>query len=111
MGFKRWLRKMLIEDATEAPQTPPQNPVLPPMVFEIDKTRQEILMSILHGNPFFCIFQTPAGVKTITTGLTPMQIRTALDEVAAQIPAMKEVLTNVAIDINAPQNAKHSENR
>ena len=102
---------MLIEDATEAPQTPPQNPVLPPMVFEIDKTRQEILMSILHGNPFFCIFQTPAGVKTITTGLTPMQIRTALDEVAAQIPAMKEVLTNVAIDINAPQNAKQSENR
>lgn len=102
MGFKSWLRKILIDEATEKPQ----KPVLPPMVFEIDNTRQEILMSILHGNPFFCIFQTPAGVKTVTTGLTPMQIRTALEEVAAQIPAMKEVLTNVAIDINTATNAK-----
>lgn len=102
---------MLIEDATEAPQTPPKNPVLPPMVFEIDKSRQEILMSIIHGNPFFCIFQTPAGVKTITTGLTSMQIRTALDEVAAQIPAMKEVLTNVAIDINTQIKGETDQNR
>lgn len=111
MGLKSWLRKILIDEATEAPQTPPQNPVLPPMVFEIDKTRQEILMSILHGKPFFCIYQTPTGLKTITTGLTPAQIHAALVEDAAQIPEMKDILTNVAIDINAPQNAKHSENR
>ena len=114
MGFKKWLRKILIEEATEKPEAPnitPPQPIFPPLVFEVDKSRHNVVMSILQNQPFFAIYQTPTGLKTITTGLTPAQIRCALDDIANQIPEMKEVLTNVAIDINAPQNAKQSENR
>lgn len=104
MGFKKWLRKILIEEATEKATniTPPQ-PIFPPLVFEVDKSRHNVVMSILQNQPFFAIYQTPTGLKTITTGLTPAQIRSALDDIANQIPEMKDVLTNVAIDINAPQ--------
>lgn len=114
MGFKKWLRKILIEEATEKPEAPnitPPQPIFPPLVFEVDKSRHNVVMSILQNQPFFAIYQTPTGLKTITTGLTPAQIHAALVDIAAQIPEMKNVLTNVAIDINAPHNDKQNENR
>lgn len=111
MGIKAWLRKILIEEAEKAPNITPPQPILPPLVFEVDKSRHNVVMSILQNQPFFAIYQTPTGLKTIITGLTPAQIHAALVEDAAQIPEMKDILTNVAIDINAPQNAKQCENR
>lgn len=114
MGFKKWLRKILIEGAIEKPEAPnitPAQPIFPPLVFEVDKSRHNVVMSILQNQPFFAIYQSPTGLKTITTGLTPAQIHAALDDIANQIPEMKNVLTNVAIDINAPQNEKQNENR
>lgn len=112
MGIKAWLRKILIDEATEkAPNITPPQPIFPPLVFEVDKSRHNVVMSILQNQPFFAIYQTPTGLKTITTGLTPAQIHAALVEDATQIPEMKDILTNVAIDINAPQNAKQCENR
>lgn len=112
MGIKAWIRKILIDEATEkAPNITPPQPIFPPLVFEVDKSRNNVVMSILQNQPFFAIYQTPTGLKTITTGLTPAQIHAALVEDAAQIPEMKDILTNVAIDINASQNAKQCENR
>lgn len=109
MGFKSWLRKKLIDEATE--QKPQPQPIMPPLVFEIDKPRNEVVLSILQGQPFYAIFKSPTGIKTLTTGLTPAEIRTALDDIANQIPEMKEVLTNVAIDINTATNEKQGESR
>lgn len=103
MGIKAWLRKIFIDEATEkAPNITPPQPIFPPLVFEVDKSRHNVVMSILQNQPFFAIYQTPTGLKTITTGLTPAQIHAALVEDATQIPEMKDILTNVAIDINAP---------
>lgn len=109
MGFKSWLRKILIDEATEKPQqSVPQHP---PIVFEVDKVRHEIVFSILQGKPFFAIIKSPSGLTTWTTGFTPEEIRKALDDAAVQIPEMKDILTNVAIDINTATNAKKNENR
>lgn len=112
MGFKAWIRKILIDEATEkAPNITPPQPIFPPLVFEVDKSRHNVVMSILQNQPFFAIYQTPTGLKTITTGLTPAQIHAALVEDATQIPEMKDILTNVAIDINTATSAKQNENR
>jgi hypothetical protein len=108
MGIKAWLRKILIE---EAEKQPPQILTVPQLTFTVDETRHNAVMAILQGRPFFVIYSTPKGITTYTTGLTPAQIRSALDDIAAKVPEMKDVLTDVAIDINAPQNAKQSENR
>lgn len=103
MGFKTWLRKLLIEDVEKATLTPQKaSPVLPipQFTFTVDEARHNAVMAILQGKPFFVIFESADGIKTLTTGLRPAQIQSALDNIANDIPVMKEVLTNVAIDIN-----------
>lgn len=114
MGIKAWIRKILIEDVEKATPTPQKaSPVLPipQLTFTVDETRHNAVMAILQGRPSFVIYPTAKGTATYTTGLTPAQIRSALDDIAAKVPEMKEVLTDVAIDINAPKSEKQSENR
>lgn len=95
MGIKAWLRKILIEETEKQPILP-----VPQLTFTVDETRHNAVMAILQGRPFFVIYSAPKGITTYTTGLTPAQIRSALDDIAAKVPEMKDVLTNVAIDIN-----------
>lgn len=97
MGIKAWIRKILIE---EAEKQRPQILSVPQLTFTVDETRHNAVMAILQGRPFFVIYPTAKGTATYTTGLTPAQIRSALDDIAAKVPEMKEVLTDVAIDIN-----------
>ena len=86
-------------------------PNQPPVVFQVDETRHNAVMAILQGRPFFVIYATPKGTATYTTGLMPEQIRVALDDMAAKVPEMKDILTNVAIDINTATNANQHEGR
>lgn len=104
MGLKSWLRKMLIDEVTE-------KPVIKPLMVEIDPQRNELMLAILQGQPFYAIFKVRGEIKTLTTGLTPIEIRTALNAIANELPEMKDILTNVAIDINTATNAKQGENR
>lgn len=106
MGLKSWIRKILIDE--EKPTLPPNQP---PVVFQVDETRHNAVMAILQGRPFFVIYATPKGIVTYTTGLLPEQIRVALEDMAAKVPEMKDILTNVAIDINTATNAKQNESR
>lgn len=103
MGLKAWIRKILIE---EAEKQPPQILPVPQLTFTVDETRHNAVMAILQGRPFFVIYSTANGTATCTSGLTPAQIRSALDDIAAKVPELKEILTDVAIDINAPKTDK-----
>lgn len=92
MGIKALIRKIFFGDVKKA------SPVLskPQPGFAVDETRYNAILAIAQGFPFFVIYSTEKG----TTGLTQSQIRSALYDIAAKDPKMKEVLTDVAIDIN-----------
>lgn len=109
MGFKRWLRKILIDEAT-TPQFEIQQPFT--QAVKVEGQLAEMLTKICNGAPYFIIIESrPGKVESTMFGMKPVCLKAAMCEIAEKVPEMKELLTNVAIDINAPQNAKQSENR
>ena len=67
MGFKSWLRKKLIDEVAENKQTQLPNVQGVQTVFQIDQHRHNAVMAILQGMPFFCVYQSGAEIKTIST--------------------------------------------
>ena len=109
MGFKRWLRKILIDEVAK-PQFEIQQPFT--QAVKVEGPLAEMLTKICNGAPYFIIIESrPGKVDSTMSGMKPECLKAAMCEIAAKVPAMKELLTNVAIDINAPQNEKQNENR
>ena len=101
MGIlKKWFGKEdKGDDRENVPTFVLQMPMQPPITVNGDMA--EVLAMICQGVPYVILIEPQRGkVKTRVNGISPAAFSTALVDLARKIPEVKEMLTDIAIDIN-----------